>query len=252
MAHAPCTLKLCGENLRAQEVPNMRNRVLCVFLLAFALIPRPSFADPVRVTGGVFALDIEGDMFTLNGTGFGVTTTQIGVYSTKEFPGRCDPLGSQLGFCGEAEGSLVDWSFHTTGGEQLLGRGDVVLDGTRASNVDLMGSMRFDVVPKPLSSGGTLDFDFVSPFSFEATIRGIQNGEELFARQFAGTGRVSVNYEGTLTPGIFSAADETVEYTFAAAPTPVPEPGTLVLLGSGLAAGVLRRRRRTALMSREG
>ena len=41
-----------------------------------------------------------------------------------------------------------------------------------------------------------------------------------------------------------AAADETIEYEFAAAPAPIPEPGTMLLLGSGLSAAVLRWRRR--------
>lgn len=34
-------------------------------------------ADPLRVTSGVFALDIEGDVFTPNGHGFSLTTSDL-------------------------------------------------------------------------------------------------------------------------------------------------------------------------------
>ena len=211
----------------------MCTRVLFLLLLAFALSPRPASGDPLRVTSGAFVLDIEGDLITFNGAGFSLRTTEFLIYSTKQFAPRCF-------FC--AEGELVDWSFRTTGGEQLLGRGNAVLGGVTATNVDFMGSMRFTATPTPLSSGGALEFDLLAPFSFEGAIRGVRDGEELFARQFIGSGTMAAHYEINEGLGTFTSDDETIPYEFAGAP--VPEPGTVLLLGSGLAAAVLRRRRR--------
>jgi hypothetical protein len=223
------------------KVPNMRKSVLSVLCLALVLLSRPGFADPLPVTGGAFLLDIEGDMFTLTGQNFGLTTTKIGNYTDKLFPGRCDPGGWPFGFCNEAEGALVDWGFHTTPGERLLGTGNVALDNMQATDVDFLGSMAIDMIPTPLSSGGTIDFDFVAPFVFNTMIRGVRGGEQLFAQQFTGRGLVRVNYEVTGQPGVFSAADETISYEFANAQT--PEPGTLLLVASGIGGGVMRRRR---------
>jgi hypothetical protein len=220
-------------------------------VLPFAFVAHAASADPLRITGGAFLLDFEGDRFTFNGDGFGLMTTESGIYSTKQFVSRGEPTGgwppTTCYFCDEPEGNLSDWSFATTGGEQLLGRGNVTLGAVNATNVDFVGSMRFNAVPTRISpSGGALEgFGLVAPFSFEATIRAIQDGEELFARQFTGSGRVGVPYEVSTRPGfVHLNADggDTLFYRFSA--EPIPEPGTFLLLGSGLAAAVMRRRRR--------
>jgi hypothetical protein len=221
----------------------MRNRVALLLLLTFALSPQPASADPLRITSGVFIVDIELDILNFSGDGISLTTDpELGlIHSIKLFDRGGGP-STFPEFAIEAEGQLIDWGFATTGGEQLLGRGNVVLGGVSASNVDFVGSMQFDAVPTPLVSGGSLDFEYVAPFSFEAVIRGIRGSEELFARQFIGRGRVIVNYEGSTNPGFFGFHDDTIRYEFDAAA--VPEPGTLLLLGSGVAAAILRRRRR--------
>jgi hypothetical protein len=216
----------------------MCKRILFL-LLPFALLAQPGSADPLRITSGAFLFDIEGDTFTFNGNGFALATTDFGIYTTNIFPARCG--NAPFSFCEEAEGSLSDWSFRSAG-EQLLGRGSAVLDGVNATNVDFVGTVRTDAVPTRVS-GGALEFEFAAPFSFEATIRGIQSGQELFARQFIGTGQFHVRYEQvTSHPGFVmrNADADTLFYTFSA---PTPEPGTLMLLGSGLVGAAMRRRR---------
>jgi hypothetical protein len=118
--------------------------------------------------------------------------------------------------------------------------------------VDFVGSMRFNAVPTHISpSGGALEGFGVTdaPFSFDAMIRGIQGGDELFARQFTGNGLFSVGYEQAFErPGfvMLNADTDTIVYGFSDSSAAIPEPGTLLLLGSGLAAVVARRRRRHA------
>jgi hypothetical protein len=216
----------------------MCKRILFL-LLPFALLAQPGSADPLRITSGAFLFDIEGDTFTFNGNGFALATTDFGIYTTNIFPARCG--NAPFSFCEEAEGSLSDWSFRSAG-EQLLGRGSAVLDGVNATNVDFVGTVRPDAVPTRVT-GGALEFEFAARFSLVATIRGIQSGQELFARQFIGTGQFHVRYEQvTSHPGFVmrNADADTLFYTFSA---PTPEPGTLMLLGSGLVGAAMRRRR---------
>ena len=120
-----------------------------------------------------------------------------------------------------------------------------MLDGINATNVDFVGSLRFDAVPTPLTFTGSPDFvqfDYVAPFSFEAAIRGLQGGQELFAREFFGSGRVTVTYEGSISPGLYGFHDDDIVYQFEDS-APIPEPGTILLLASGLAGAAWRRRR---------
>ena len=128
----------------------MCKRILFL-LLPLALLGQPASADPLRITSGAFLFDIEGDTFTFHGNGFALATTEFGIYTTNIFPARCGNRAFEL--CEEAEGSLSDWSFRSAG-EEVLGRGNAMLDGVNATNVDSTTRSRCGSCSAPGSSAG--------------------------------------------------------------------------------------------------
>lgn len=198
----------------------------------FLLGATGAFADPVRVigSGDVYQLVEDGETgFTFAGNGF-------------RFNGEVSSRPASA--CGPCmPGAAFDLSATMT--PRLFPPGTATVDGRTYDAVFFSGTFNFDAgsvaVPEvPMGGAGVFP---IAPFSFDGTLAGYANasltGTPLFSTALAGRGIASIgffNYSGSISADGFS-------YTFEDT-APVPEPGSLMLFGSGAAWIALRWRTR--------
>jgi hypothetical protein len=191
-------------------------------------------------------LDFESDVFGFFGSGFSVTTLPnmtggFGPFFTDGSPAlHCDPC---------SPGDPFDPSFQTNG-EISFGRGNATFGDTTYSDVSLVGTLDFMVTPLPFPSSTSSGFYVQTPFSFNGTIRGLDDSQQLFNAAFTGNGHV-VRFFDRLDDGRYVGGENQIVFAFdSSSSAPVPEPATLVLLASGL-GGVLARARSRVRPGRE-
>lgn len=109
-------------------------------------------------------------------------------------------------------------------------------------DVTYRGTLAFDVRPVPFPAT-TGDFvAFRAPFSFTGSVRGFERDREVFAADIIGAGEALETFD-VLDNGLFRLDDSRITFDFTGGqPAPIPEPASLLLCGSGVAAVVARRR----------
>ncbi len=208
---------------------------MCLVLLAGA---GKAAAEPYAIRPvSTLTLDFEGDVLRFEGSDFVVNQdamASVGIFFTRTSDPSCDPC---------RVGDTFDPGFRTSG-EVLLGYGSATFGSTNYSDLTLYGTLAVDATPVAFPGGPGDGFLLETPFTFNGALRGVRGGEQAFAGDFIGSGR-AVRFFDRFEDGSYGAGENHQVFLFETPDAaPVPEPGTIALVGGGaLVAAVIRRRR---------
>ena len=208
--------------------------------IGLAMLPGTLHADPVRLSGAIALNTHEGPSFHLSGPGFVLTGAfefraidpggmDVYAYCNKTVPG-CLP-GDTLQMSAEIEDEIN------------IGLSRLTLNGVLHDDVHTLLGGRFDAPSVTITGEAPMAF-FDSPFTFAGWLR-VTNpaGQQIFFTTATGSGTARARLFWSNPEIGYYDENDSITYEFEDAAAPVPEPATLLLLGSGL-AGILVRRRR--------
>ena len=215
-----------------------------LFALLAVLNGTAARADSIAVTSGGIVFDFEGDWFELSGSGFSLS----GRIPTVDPPGPVGPHHPVIytGFCFPCRsGDVLDLSFETSGGEQPFGSGQATIFGSTYSEVFYLARFAVSVEPLIIPETDAFSLRIRQAFVFSGSLRAFTDpaySTLAFATTLHGIGTTRTRYFRDSDLGGFLPEEGQLAFVFEE-PHPVPEPISLVLVGTGLAAIAVRRRR---------
>ncbi len=219
----------------------MKLRRVAGTLLIAACCAATAAAEPIQILSGAISLDSEGILnWHLEGSRFAAARN-----IDPDF--FWDATGLDIGCFNEggcANGERMAFTTATFDNTSL-GHGDALVNGVAYDDIDFRGSWSLSSPGAALPDGPELFAVLVAPFSFSGTLRGARGGQEIFSVDLIGSGRAQVSIARTGPGGWAIDEAASLHYLFAT-PTLVPEPASMLLVGTGCAAIAAARRRRSA------